>query len=62
MQVASRPESDPHSPSGLVLTGSAGGGFGVPTDDSPELDGVEFCRARSGRTQIDGVRPDLVAF
>jgi uncharacterized protein (TIGR03083 family) len=53
---------DPGSPSGLVLTGAAGGRFGVPTDGSPVLDAVQFCRALSGRTQVDGVHSDLVPF
>jgi uncharacterized protein (TIGR03083 family) len=53
---------DPGSPSGLVLTGPAGGSFGVPTDSTPTVDAVEFCRALSGRTELDSVRADVVPF
>jgi uncharacterized protein (TIGR03083 family) len=46
---------------GLVLTGPAGGAFGTSVD-APRFDGVEFCRALSGRAELATVRSDLVPF
>lgn len=52
----------PDAPTGLVLTGPAGGRFGTPDENTPSLDAVQFCRALSGRVQISGVHPDVVPF
>lgn len=52
----------PGSPGGLVLTGPAGERFGALDADTPVLDAVEFCRALSGRVQLDAVRSDVVPF
>jgi hypothetical protein len=47
---------------GVVLTGPAGGRFGVLDAETPTYDAVDFCRALSGRRQLGAVRPDLVPF
>lgn len=47
---------------GVVLTGPAGGSFGVVDAESPTFDAVEFCRALAGRGRLPEVRPDLVPF
>lgn len=52
----------PGTASGLVLTGPAGGEFGVVDEHTPTHDAVDFCRALSGRGVLAGVRADLVPF
>lgn len=50
------------STTGVVLTGPAGGTFGGASNRSPSYDAIEFCRALSGRVDLEQVRSDLVPF
>lgn len=52
----------PGTPTGVVLTGPAGGRFGTVDERSPSFDAVDFCRALAGRGELTGVRSDLVPF